>query len=89
MVDGGWNFWGKTNGRLRQFTVADPTESEAISILKATLPDLEIVSRHRLDLSLIQFLGAKNGSVTEWVPANPRDRLERAGGVLIDQPMHR
>jgi hypothetical protein len=84
---GGWTIWGNLGGRLRQFTVAEPAEDAAIETLKAAHPGIEIVSRHSLPPDLIKKFGAKGGSVTEWMPIDPKGRIERAGGVPIDKPM--
>ena len=41
---GGWNIWGKSGERTRQFTVALASEHEAIAMLKAENPDIAVVS---------------------------------------------
>ena len=84
---GGWTIWGNLGGRLRQFTVAGPAEDVAIETLKAAHYGIEIVSRHFLPLSLIQNLVQKGGSVTEWMPIDPKGKIERAGGTPIDKPV--
>lgn len=80
---GGWNIWAKSGDRLRQFTVAEPSEDAALETFKQTYPGLDVVSRQAMDLSLMNWFGAKGGSVTEWVPIDPQQRITRAGGTRI------
>jgi hypothetical protein len=84
---GGWTIWGNLGGRLRQFPGAEPSEQAAIETLRAARPGIEIVSRHSLPLRLMQKFESKGGSVTEWMPIHPKDRIVRAGGVPIDKPV--
>jgi hypothetical protein len=76
---GGWTVWAKSGGRLRQFTVAEPSEDGALATFKQAHPDLEVVSRHAMSLELMHWFGAKAGSVTEWMPIDPKQRITRAG----------
>jgi hypothetical protein len=84
---GGWNIWANKGERLRQFTVAEPSEEGAIATLEEANPGLEIISRHIVDLPLIRKLGLPGGKIMEWVPIDPKDKITRAGGVPIDKPM--
>lgn len=82
----GWSIWGKTGDKVRQFTASKAVEADAISLLKATHPKVEVLSRHSMDASTIKFLKMAEGRIVEWVPLNPKDKL-KARGVPIDKPM--
>jgi hypothetical protein len=41
----GWTVWAKSGERLRQFTVAESSEGEALATFQQAHPDLEVVSR--------------------------------------------
>jgi hypothetical protein len=83
---GGWTIWANDGGRLRQYSVLEPSEDGAFATFEATHPGLEIVSRQALPLDLTNKLG-KGGEVFEWLPATSKDRIERALGVPVGQPI--
>jgi hypothetical protein len=74
---GGWTIWANDRGRLRQYSVLEPSEDGALATLKAAHPGVEIISRQRLPLDLTKKLG-ESGEVFEWLPATSKDRIERA-----------
>lgn len=74
---GGWNIWGKSGDRIRQFTIARVSEHEAIAMLKAENPDIEVVSQHTVDMSVIEKLGMANYDITEWIPLDCKQTLLR------------
>ena len=88
MATGGLNVWGESGNRIRQFTLAIADEDEAFKILTAAFPDLKVLSRHKVDAALIQMLKLPNGKGCEWVPIDPRDKLNHIGGVRIGQPLN-
>jgi hypothetical protein len=85
----GWNIWGKSGTRIRQFTVAIASEPKAIEILKAENPDLEVLSRHVVGGNVLTTLRMTEGDITEWVPLDCKDKLARTGGVPINVAMKR
>ncbi|MDB5688077.1 MAG: hypothetical protein JWR77_2666 [Rhizorhabdus sp.] len=85
----GWTVWAKSGERLRQFTVAETSEGEALATFKQAHPDLEVVSRQAMSLELMHCFGAKARSVTEWKRIDPKKRITRAGGTSIETSMGR
>ena len=85
----GWNIWGETNARVRQFTVAKVKESDALALLQAKHPEVKPISRHTMAASTIRMLKMADGQITEWVETelSARGGQMRPGGVPIDQPM--
>ena len=83
----GWNIWGMSFDKIRQFTVAKADEQQAFAILRRAHPDVEIVSRHTMDVSTIRTLGIPEGRGVEWVPLDPKDPFTHIGGVPIGQPI--
>jgi hypothetical protein len=72
---GGWNIWGKTGRRIRQFTVATISEQEAVAALRFENPDIEVLSQHEVDLDTISSLGMSIGDITEWVALDCKEKL--------------
>ncbi|MGE9009796.1 hypothetical protein ACO2JO_14510 [Leptospira interrogans] len=72
---GGWNIWGKTGERIRQFTVAKISEQEAVAVVSAQNPDVEVLSRHAVEMNTIARLGMPPGDITEWVPLDCKEKL--------------
>ena len=79
---GGWNVWGKSGKRIRQFTIALASEHDAVAMLKAENPDIEVVSRHAVGLSMLERLGMGNRDITEWVPLDCKQRLPATGAPI-------
>jgi transposase len=55
--------------------------------LKAAHQDVEVLSRHSMAQSTINVLGLPEGGIIEWVPADPKEKMTRTGGVPIEKPM--
>ena len=87
MPTAGWNIWGTSAERLRQFTVAKVQESDALAVLKNAHPEIVIVSRHTMDAGTIKKLGMNDGQIVEWAPIDPKQKLTHSGGEPIDKPM--
>jgi hypothetical protein len=80
----GWTVWAKSGERLRQFTVAESSEGEALATFQQAHPDLEVVSRQAMSLELMHCFGAKAGSVTEWKRSDPKQRITHTDGTSIE-----
>jgi hypothetical protein len=80
----GWTVWAKSSERLRQFTVAESSEGEALATFQQAHQDLEVVSRQAMSLELMHCFGAKASSVTEWMLIDPKQRITPTGGTSIE-----
>ena len=74
----GWSIWAQTGERIRQFTVAIATESQAVAALRNENPDIEVLSRHGVNATIIAQLGMTEGEITEWVPLDCKELLVTA-----------
>jgi hypothetical protein len=85
----GWNIWGKTGDRVRQFTVAKASEGDAMAALRTKHPDVEVLFRHTMAESReIKFLRMTDGQVTELILLESSKGGEMTpGGVTISKPM--
>jgi hypothetical protein len=59
---GGWNI------REKSGKVALASEQEHMAMLKAKNPDVELLSRHAISISMLEKLGMTEGDITERVP---------------------
>jgi len=84
---GGWNIWGTSGERIRQFTVAVVSWPEALDLFQSENPDVEILSRHLVGMTAITKLRMVPGEITEWVPLDCKERLTRIGGVPVGMEM--
>jgi hypothetical protein len=80
----GWTVWAKSGERLRQFTVAESSEGEALAAFQQAHPDLEVVSRQAMSLELMHCFGAKAGSVTEWMLIDIKQGITHTDGTSIE-----
>lgn len=85
----GWNIWGETNARVRQFTVAKVKEADALALLRAKHPEVKPISRHTMAASTIRMLEMADGQIAEWVEieSSAKGGQMPPGGVPIDKPM--
>jgi hypothetical protein len=67
--------------------VAVANEQDAFAALRAAHPEVEILSRHPMDLDLIGSLFRDGRKGCEWLALEPNDKFDRIGGVPIDQPV--
>ena len=79
---GGWNIWAQTGERIRQFTVAMASEEQAVAALCNENPDIEVLSRHSVNATIIAELGMADGEITEWVPLDCKEPLVTASRPL-------
>jgi hypothetical protein len=80
---GGWNIWGAGGDRIRQFTVAVVSWQDALDLFKSENPDVHVLSRHSVGLTTIHMLRMMSGEITEWVPLDCKDKIDRPGVVPI------
>jgi hypothetical protein len=81
---GGWTIWGKGRERIRQFSVALPSEVDALAALKAENPDIEVLTKHPMSLSTLNNLGMTHGDITEWVPLDCKQKIARIDRQSMD-----
>jgi hypothetical protein len=81
---GGWTIWGKCRERIRQFSVALPSDVEAIAVLKAENPDMEVLAKHVMSVNTLNSLGMTHGDITEWVPLDCKQKIARSDGQPTD-----
>ena len=72
---GGWQFWLKDSGCVRQFMVAEPDEIKARECLRKKLPKGKILSRKIMPESVIQILQMKPGELCEWAAVIQSDAI--------------
>ena len=77
---GGWTIWGKCRERIRQFSVALPSDVEAVAVLKAENPDIEVLSKHVMSANTLNGLGMTHGDITEWIPLDCKQKITRFDG---------
>lgn len=81
---GGWTIWGKCQERIRQFSVALPSDIEAIALLKAENPDVVVLAKHVISINTLNYLGMTHGDITEWVPLGCKEKIARSDGQPTD-----
>jgi len=81
---GGWTICGKCRELIRQFSVALPSDLEAITGLKAENPDIEVLAKHALSVNTLNYLGMTHGDITEWIPLDCKQKVTRSDGQPTD-----
>jgi hypothetical protein len=72
----GRNLWMETDGRFRNFSVAESDRAEAERLALSREPKAKIVHANELPHSVMVFLKAKRGQIVEWVSAEPGKPIE-------------
>jgi len=81
---GGWTIWGKCRERIRQFSVALPSDVDAIAVLEAENPDIEVLAKHALSVNTLNSLGMTPGDITEWIPLDCKQKITRSDSQPSD-----
>jgi hypothetical protein len=81
---GGWTIWGKCRERIRQFSVALPSDVEAIAVLKAENPDIEVLAKYVISINTLNCLGKTLGDITEWIPLDCKEKIAPSDGQPTD-----
>jgi len=81
---GGWTIWCKSRERIRQFSVALPSEVDAVVALKAENPDLEVLTQHSMSCVTLNGLGMAYGEITEWIPLDCKQFVLRINDRSAD-----
>ena len=81
---GGWSIWARTGERIRQFTVAMASESQAVAALRSENPDIEVLARHSVDTTIIAQLGMADGEILEWLPLDCKEQLATASTPMSE-----
>ena len=75
---GGGTIWGKCRERIRQFSVALPSDVEAIALLQAENPDIVVLAKHAISFDTLNYLAMTHGDITEWVPLDCKEKIARS-----------
>ena len=75
---GGWTIWGRCRERIRQFSVALPSDVEAIALLKSENPDVVVLAKHAISFDTLSYFAMTHGDITEWVPLDCKEKIARS-----------
>lgn len=86
---GGLKIWGRSGDAIRVFMVAIPEETEALRLLETAHPDIVILSRHWMSQTVLDEIEITQGTGTEIVHLDPKQRYTQLGGVPLDRPLNK